>query len=73
MIGALLTLVVYALVLGLLYWLCEYLLGIFPLPEPAGHIVRAAVVVIIVLVLIGVLLNVLGVSTGLDLPRWRAL
>lgn len=72
MIGAVITLIVYAIILGLLYWLAEYLLGIFPLPDPAGRIVRAAIVVIIVIVLISVLLDVLGVaSTGVPRLRWQ--
>jgi hypothetical protein len=70
MIGGLITLVVYALVLGLIYWLVEYLLGIFPLPDPMGRIIRAAVIVIIVLVLIGVILDVFGLYGG-GFPRLR--
>jgi hypothetical protein len=69
MISALVTLVIYALVLGLIYWLVDYLLGIFPLPDPAGRIVRAAVVIIIVLVLISVLLGVFGETVYV--PRLR--
>lgn len=72
MIGALLTLIVYALVLGLIYWLADYLLGVFPLPDPAGRVVRAALVVIIVLVLIGLLLDMVGVATGLPRFSWRS-
>lgn len=71
MIGALLTLVIYALILGLLYWLCDYLLGVFPLPEPMNRIVRAAVIIIMVLILISILLGVLGAGYDLGLPRWR--
>ena len=40
MIGALLTLVIYILILGLLYWLFDYLLGVVPLPDPLGSIGR---------------------------------
>lgn len=72
MIGALLTLIVYALVLGLIYWLADYLLGVFPLPDPAGRVVRAALVIISVLVLIGLLLDMVGVATGLPRFSWRS-
>ena len=60
MIGALLTLIIYIIILGLLYWLMTYLLGIFPLPDPAGRIAQAIVVVVIVFVLIFLLLDLLG-------------
>jgi hypothetical protein len=71
MIMSLLTLVVYILILGLLYWLCDYLLGLFPLPEPMNRIVRAIVIVVLVLILISILLNVLGAGYDLGLPRFR--
>jgi hypothetical protein len=71
MIGALLTLVVYILIIGLLYWLCDYLLGLFPLPEPMNRIARAIVIVILVLILISILLGVLGQGYDLGLPRFR--
>ena len=70
MIGALLTLVIYILILGLLYWLCDYLLGIFPLPDPLNRIARAILIVVLVLILISVLLNVLG-GVELGLPTFR--
>src|SRR4029077_19784625 len=71
MIGALLTLVIYILVLGLLYWLCGYLLGVFPLPDPLNRIARAAVNIILALALCSILLGVLGACFDLGLPRWR--
>jgi hypothetical protein len=71
MIGLLVTLIVYALVLGLLYWLVDYLLGVFPLPDPIGRIIRAAVIVIIVLILVGLLLSFTGADYGLPRLRWQ--
>lgn len=71
MIAALLTLVIYVLILGLLYWLCDYLLGLFPLPEPLNRIVRAVVIIILVLILISILLDVLGRGYEIGLPRLR--
>jgi hypothetical protein len=61
MIGLLVTLIVYALVLGLLYWLVDYLLGVFPLPDPIGRIIRA----------VGLLLGFTGADYGLPRMRWR--
>jgi ABC-type Na+ efflux pump permease subunit len=71
MIMSLLTLVIYVLILGLLYWLCDYLLKLFPLPDPLDRIVRAIVIVILVLILISILLSVLGAGYDVGLPRFR--
>lgn len=60
MIGTLVTIIIYVLILGLLYWLCTYLLGLFPLPEPMNRIIQAIIVVVFVLVLISILISVLG-------------
>ena len=70
MLGALLTLVVYLIVLGLLYWLFTYLVSIFPLPDPAGRIANAIIVVIIVFVLIFLLLDILGAG-NYGFPRFN--
>jgi hypothetical protein len=69
MISLLITIIVYIVVLGLLYWLVDYLLGVFPLPDPVGKLIRAAVIIIMVLVLVGLLLEAAGTPTGL--PRLR--
>jgi hypothetical protein len=68
MIGTLITLIVYAIVLGLLYWLVDYLLGVFPLPDPIPRIIRAVMIVIIVLILISIILGLAGVE---GVPRLR--
>jgi len=70
MIGALLTLVVYVVILAVLWWLANYILDNFPLPEPANKIVRVALVIIIVIAAIYVLLDALGLVTG-GVPRLR--
>jgi len=71
MISLIITLVIYIIVFGLLYWLIDYLLGVFPLPDPIGRIIRAAVVILMVVALIGVLLEATGTSTGLPRLRWQ--
>ena len=71
MLAGLVMLIVYVVVLGLIYWGAEYLLRLFPLPEPISRIIRIAVIVIIVLVIIGLLLSISGIETGL--PRLRGL
>jgi hypothetical protein len=71
MIMSLLTIVIYVVILGLLYWLCDYLLGLFPLPEPMNRIVRAIVIILLVLILISILLSILGSGPEIGLPRFR--
>ena len=49
MIGALITLIIYIIVFGLIWWLVTYLLGLFPLPDPAPRVIQAILAVILVL------------------------
>ena len=65
MIGALVTLIIYVIVLSLLWWLVNYILDNFPLPDPANRLVRVAVTVIIVLVAVFLLLGIFGIG-GID-------
>jgi hypothetical protein len=71
MIMALLTLIIYLAVVGLLYWLLIYVIDAIPIPDPPARIIKIVAMVILVLIIISLLLNLLGVSTGLDLPRLR--
>jgi hypothetical protein len=47
-------------VLGLL----QYVLNLFPPPEPLGNVLQAVVVIIAVLVVIGILLDIAGMPIG---------
>lgn len=67
MIMSLITLIIYLVVLGLLYWLAKYVIDHLALPEPAARILNLVVVVIFVLIIIAVLLNFIGIDVGL--PR----
>ena len=69
MISALVTLIIYLLVLGLLYWLVIYIIDTVPIPDPPARIIKIALMVIKILIIIVMLLNLLGIGTGLDLPR----
>jgi len=69
MIGALITLIIYLLVLGLLYWLVIYVLDTIPIPDPPNRIIKIALMVLMVLIVVVLLLNMLGVGTGLDVPK----
>ena len=61
MISLLVTLIVFCIVGGLLYWLVTLL----PLPEPFKTIIIVCVVLIFILVLLGFLFG------GIDMPRLR--
>ena len=65
MIHLLINLIIWLLVIGILYWLVIYVLDAVPIPQPANRVIKIALTVLCVLVIIGVLLNILGVDTGL--------
>jgi hypothetical protein len=71
MIGALITVIVYLLVLGLLWWLVNYVLDSVPIPDPPNRIIKIALMVLMVIIVIVLLLNLIGVGIGNDihLPR----
>lgn len=69
MVAALINLIVYLLVLGLLYWLVIYIVDTVPIPDPPARIIKIALMVLMVLVVILLLLDLVGVGSGLDLPR----
>jgi len=71
MITALFTLLIYAIVLSVLFWLFDYLAATLPIPDPPARFIRIALVVVFVLIIVALLLNMVGVSTGVDLPRLR--
>lgn len=57
----LVTIIVFAIIAGLVYWLVLQL----PLPEPFAMIVRVAVILICILLLLGM------VTGGVGLPHFR--
>lgn len=69
MIPALVTLIIYLLVLGILIALVYYVCDAIPLPPPINRIIKVAVVVIAALVIIILLLNMLGAGSGLSVPK----
>lgn len=69
MISALITLIIYLLVLGLLYWLVIYVVDTIPIPDPPARIIKIALMVLMVLVIIVLLLNMLGGGTSLNIPK----
>jgi hypothetical protein len=71
MIGALISLIIYLLVLGLLWWLVIYVLDNFPPPEPANRFIRVVIVVLFVLVAIFIILGLFGIGGMESVPRFR--
>ena len=68
MIAAFINLIVYLLILGLLYAIAVYAIDNL-LPDPPARIVKVVLVVLIGIAAVLLLLNVIGVGTGLDLPK----
>ena len=69
MISALFTLLIYLLVFGIIWWAVDYAITTLPVPDPPARFIKIAMVIIFALVLVTLLLNLAGVSTGVNLPR----
>ena len=69
MIGILFTVLIYIIVLGILWFAIDYAITNIPISDPPARFVRIIVVVIFCFILVALLLNMTGVSTGIDLPR----
>ena len=71
MVGALINLIIYVLVFGILYWLLIYVIQTVPIPDPPARIIKLVVMVVAVIVIILLLLQMIGVGggSGLSLPK----
>jgi VanZ family protein len=67
MIPALVNLIIYLLVLGILYAIVVYVVDAF-IPEPPARIIKVVAIVVIALVAVLLLLQLLG-GAGLNMPR----
>lgn len=67
MINALVNLIIYLLVLGIIYAIGDYVIRNL-IPEPPARIVHVVLVVLIALAAIILLLGLIG-GTGVDLPQ----
>jgi len=65
----LINLIILLLVIGVIYWLVIALISAFPIPDPPARYIKLAAMVVAVLLAILVLLNFIGVDTGMDMPR----
>jgi len=68
MIPALINLIIYLLVVGLLYWLVVYVIDAIPIPDPPNRIIKIALMVLLVLIIVLLLLQLLGIAGG-GLPK----
>jgi Na+-driven multidrug efflux pump len=68
MLGTLLAIVIYIVAIGIIWWLIEHILSIFPPPEPLNRVVRVILVVIIAIIAIALLMQLAGIVSGVKLP-----
>lgn len=64
MVASLITLVVWLVVIGLVFWLLTYLVDNVPLPEPFGRVAKVLLLVVAVLIVITLLLQFAGMVDG---------
>lgn len=69
MISALISLIIWLLVVGILYWLLIYVLDAIPIPDPANRIIKIVAAVVLALVILLALLDLLGVHSGVQFPK----
>ena len=69
MIPALINLVFWLLILGILVALIFWVLNEIPLPAPLNRIIYVALVVVVVLVVVVMLLQLAGGGGGMSLPK----
>jgi hypothetical protein len=69
MVGALVNLIVYLLVIGILVTLVYWVVDAIPIPEPINRIIKIVLVVLVALVVILLLLQLIGAGGDLRLPR----
>lgn len=67
MIAALIHLVIYMIVVGIIVWLLLFLIDSIPLPEPFNRVARVCIIVVSVLIVILLLLQFIGADVGI--PR----
>lgn len=67
MIETLISIIVYLIVAGLIWWAVTTILGVIPLPEPIKTVVNVLLIVVLCLILIYALLPL----ANLPVPRLR--
>jgi len=64
MIAALINLLIVLLIVGVIWWAINAILGLIPLPAPIGQIVRIILILILALIVINALLGFLPGGGG---------
>ena len=67
MIGALISVVIYLIIAGLIYWAVTTILAVVPLPEPIRTVVNVIMIVILVLIVVYALLGLIGMVPGVGI------
>jgi hypothetical protein len=68
MIGAIINIIIYLFIVGILYYLFVYVVDNF-IPEPPQRILKVAAIVFVCIIVILLLLNFIGAGTNLSLPK----
>jgi len=71
MLAGFINLIIYLMVLGILYAILVYVVDNF-IPDPPAKIIKVVGIVVIALIAVILLLGLVGVQTGVDLPRLNA-
>ena len=69
MIGALISLIVWLVVVGILYWLVIWVIDAVPIPDPPARFIKIALTVLMVIVVVLLILQLVGIDVGPDMPR----
>ena len=59
--------VIYLIIAGLIYWAVTTILAVVPLPEPIRTVVNVIMIVILVLIVVYALLGLIGMVPGVGL------
>ena len=65
MIDVLISLVVYLVIAGLIWWAATTVLGVLPIPEPFKTVINVIMIVVLCLILIYALLPLLHLPAGI--------
>lgn len=60
MIESLISVVIYLIIAGLLWWAVNTIVGVLPLPEPVKTVINVVMIVILCLIVIYALLGLIG-------------
>jgi ABC-type multidrug transport system permease subunit len=69
MISIIINIIIWALIAGILYYLAIWVLDAVPVPDPPKRLIKILVTVLLVLFIVQLLLGLVGVDTGVRVPR----